>query len=456
MNPRKDFFQSLILDSSKRILELGPLNGPIADKQIYPNTFYCDIRSTEEIRRLYSGNDYLKATGILIDPESIIPVDYVIRENYKKTFENVEKFDYVIASHVLEHMPDLIFSLQDISSVLKPGGIFCILYPDKRYCFDHFRTSASFRDAYNVFRNGTKENAPMVLDFFYSVIPENNPHVFWEKKEILNYLPETSYAEAIEHYEQVAEGMRMDDVHYWPFTDMDFLKFLYDCTKAQLLPFRCISFYPCQQNDQQFMVALQYDPAICSQPKEALQALAQWMEYTLPDYYSSKDITILNENERLQVLTDTQSQKMETLQKNLFQSQNELNDLKNQNQILTSLNAEQQDMMNTLNSEIIRQQEVLNTLNSEIIRQQETMNTLNSEIIRQQEALKLSVAEKDVYQQISDQRFEKIKELEAEMIVLQNELQKRLGQLELMENSKSWKITKPLRTIAHVFRNPEN
>lgn len=90
MDPRIVFFQNLIKDKSKRILELGPLNRPIADKNIYPNTFYCDIRSTEEIRKLYSGNDYLKATGILIDPESIIPVDYVIQDNYKKTLENVQ------------------------------------------------------------------------------------------------------------------------------------------------------------------------------------------------------------------------------------------------------------------------------------------------------------------------------------------------------------------------------
>lgn len=442
MDPRIVFFQNLIKDKSKRILELGPLNRPIADKNIYPNTFYCDICSTEEIRKLYSGNDYLKATGILIDPESIIPVDYVIQDNYKKTLENVQKFDCVIASHVLEHMPDLIFSLQDISFVLKPGGIFCIIYPDKRYCFDHFRTSASFRDAYNVFRNGTKENAPMVLDFFYSVIPENNPHVFWEKKEILNYLPETSYAEAIKHYEQVAEGMRMDDVHYWPFTDMNFLKFLYDCTKAQLLPFRCISFYPCQQDDQQFMVALQYDPAVCSRPKEALQDLAQWMEHALPDYYSSKDIAVLNENERLQILSDAQYQKIETLQKNLFQSQNDMGVLKEQNEALTSLNTAQQEALNTLKAENISQKEALSTLGSE--------NTM------QQEALRLSTAERDEYRQISDQRFEEIKKLEAEMTDLQNELQRRLGQLDLMENSRSWKITKPLRTIAHAFRNPED
>lgn len=181
MDPRIGFFQSLIQDRSKRILEIGPLNRPISDKRFYPNTFYCDIRSTEDIKKLYSDNDYLEKTGITVDPKTIVPIDFVLQGGYAETFRDVEKFDYVIASHVLEHMEDLIAALRDISTVIHPGGIFCVIYPDKRYCFDHFRTSASFRDIYNVFRNGPTANAPMVLDFYYSVIPENDPTIFWGK-----------------------------------------------------------------------------------------------------------------------------------------------------------------------------------------------------------------------------------------------------------------------------------
>ncbi|MCM1231839.1 MAG: class I SAM-dependent methyltransferase [Ruminococcus flavefaciens] len=300
MNLRKVFFQSLIKDSTKRILELGPLNYPVAEKASYPNTFYCDIRSTEELRALYSGNDYLAATGIEIDVETIVPVDYVVKDGYSKSLSTVEKFDYVIASHVLEHVNDLIFALRDIAQLLKPGGIFCIVYPDKRYCFDHFRTSASFRDAYHVFRGGTKNNAPMVLDFYYSVIPENNPVLFWNQDGILNELPRASYENAEAHYERVLDGEKMDDIHYWPFTDMDFLKFLYDCTRARLLPFRLISFCPCVKDGQQFMVALQLDPTAIENPERALRDLRQWMGKALPDFYSAKDISLKTEKEALE------------------------------------------------------------------------------------------------------------------------------------------------------------
>ena len=308
MDPRIYFFQKLVNDPSKRILELGPLNRPIVDKNLYPNTFYCDVRSTEDVRKLYSGNDYLEATGIRVDPETIVPIDYVIQENYEKTFEKVEKFDYVIASHVLEHMEDLIFALRDISAVLKPGGTFCIVYPDKRYCFDHFRTSASFRDAYRVFRNGTTENSSMVLDFYYSVIPENNPYLFWRKDGILDHLPKASFEKAVDHYEEALNGVKMDDVHYWPFSDMDFLKLLYDCIRARLLPFHCTSFWPCMENGQQFMVALQYDQNVLSHPEQALEELTARMKDAVPDYYSSKDIMAHKECENLKVTADEQKE----------------------------------------------------------------------------------------------------------------------------------------------------
>lgn len=352
MDPRIQFFQSLVKDKTKRILELGPLNRPIADKRIYPDTFYCDIRSTEDVRKLYSGNDYLEATGIRVDPETIIPIDYVVKENYEKTFREVEKFDYVIASHVLEHMQDLIFALRDIGTVLNRGGVFCIIYPDKRYCFDHFRTSASFRDAYDVFRNGAVKNASMVLDFYYSVIAENNPCVFWNKNGIEDYLPTSSFEKAIEHYERALNGMKMDDVHYWPFTDMDFLKFLYDCTRAKLIPYRCISFWPCAENDQQFMVALQYDESILTHPEQAMEELKEIMRSATQNDCSSEDIRLMQENESLKSTVKMQNKVLELQRKalNIFDKKIMAQDEKEkmQNQDINILKSQLEECKETI------------------------------------------------------------------------------------------------------------
>ncbi len=47
--------------------------------------------------------------------------------------------DFVIASHVLEHLADPIAQLAEIHRVLRPGGVAMILLPDRRLTFDRAR-----------------------------------------------------------------------------------------------------------------------------------------------------------------------------------------------------------------------------------------------------------------------------------------------------------------------------
>lgn len=290
MDVRKEYFKRHISNPHARILELGPLNYPVVLKEYYPNCRYCDIRSTEEVKSLYSGNSYLEATGIYVDTDTIVEIDDVIHESYTEFYCDEEKFDVVVASHVLEHMEDLISALLDIGGILKPNGKFCIFYPDKRYAFDHFRQSTSFRDAYNVYRNGVKYNAPMVLDFFLMAVKENDPFRFWNNENLEDLLLPLSPQKAIPPFEKAENGVRMPDVHYWPFTDWDFLLFLYECTKMGLLPYRCLDFVQTQRNTQQFMLLLEYDPKVKDDSKDAENILIKYLKCALPHFYTAQDM----------------------------------------------------------------------------------------------------------------------------------------------------------------------
>ena len=60
-------------------------------------------------------------------------------------------YDWIIASHVIEHIPDLISYFQQCEALLKPDGILSLIIPDKRYCFDYFSpisTTGNLLDAY--------------------------------------------------------------------------------------------------------------------------------------------------------------------------------------------------------------------------------------------------------------------------------------------------------------------
>ncbi len=314
MDDRELFATAKISDKNARILEIGPLNRPIFKKQEYPNCYYCDIRSTEEIKQLYFGNEYLKTTGISVDTSSIVSIDYVLDESYAETFAQVEKFDYVVMSHVMEHVEDILEFLNDICSVLKPNASLIVVYPDKRYCFDHYRQEASFRDAFEVYRKGYEASSRMVFDFLFNAVSQNSESFFWQAQEMEKYMPTNDFHVAESAYRRVQSGEREDDVHYWPFSDTGFLKFLYDCVRAGMLKFSCVDFIPTVENTQQFFLELRYDETVVNNPARELDNLQEWIATAPIDYFNSQRLRIEEQNKELKDNIEQLSQKNSNLQ----------------------------------------------------------------------------------------------------------------------------------------------
>jgi SAM-dependent methyltransferase len=106
---------------------------------------YVDRTDRGEIRKWYK-ND---AT---VDIEKIVDIDYVWGElTFKEAVGNERKFDYVIASHVIEHVPDMVGWFKEVADILKPNGILSLVIPDKKYTLDRPRrpsNSADLVDAY--------------------------------------------------------------------------------------------------------------------------------------------------------------------------------------------------------------------------------------------------------------------------------------------------------------------
>lgn len=436
VNPRTAFVSKHIQNKNARILELGPLNYPVLTKEVYTNCRYCDIRTTEEVKKLYSGNSYLETTGITVDTDSIIDIDDVIVGTYTDTYANKEKFDSIIASHVMEHMHDIIFSLQDIAGIMKPNGTFFIAYPDKRYCFDHFRQSASFRDAYFTNKYGKEQNARMVLDFAFSAIDENDPSRFWSGENLEHLLPLNNIAKAIEQCEDALNGVMPEDVHYWPFTDYDFLLFLYDGTRAGMVPFTCIDFIPTDENTQQFMVALRYTPDTMNAPERALRDLPFWISRALPSYYCSKDISLkaysqeqMIELQKIKVENAEYETKIIDLQQNILQKQecviqSQENSIQLKMQMEAALVEKQSQLDHTLAEKQIQMDEAIREKQSEIeieIKKQQVLQSTISGLNDQLERVNIQVENLNYY-------------------------------VEAFQQSRSWKITKPLRALARIFK----
>lgn len=67
-----------------------------------------------------------------------------IREASDLTEIEEEKYDFLLASHVLEHCANPLKAMKEWLRVLKPGGIILLVLPDKRFTFDRQRMVTSF------------------------------------------------------------------------------------------------------------------------------------------------------------------------------------------------------------------------------------------------------------------------------------------------------------------------
>ena len=118
------------------ILEIGPAHNAILPK-----------REGYKTRTV----DYLDRAGLIerykdfsqYDPDDIEDVDYVLAPGAAMADVITERFDLVVASHVIEHTTSMIDFLTECTKLLAPGGTLALVVPDHRYCYDRFRERAS-------------------------------------------------------------------------------------------------------------------------------------------------------------------------------------------------------------------------------------------------------------------------------------------------------------------------
>ena len=119
-----------------RILEIGASYSPLAPRKDGWNVRIVDHASREELVEKYSDPVH----GV--DVSRIEEVDVVWRGGPLDEAIGREHlgFDVCVASHVVEHTPDLVGFLSGVMRLARPGRVAQPGSPDMRYCFDLLRT----------------------------------------------------------------------------------------------------------------------------------------------------------------------------------------------------------------------------------------------------------------------------------------------------------------------------
>ncbi len=150
-----------------RGLEIGPLDKPRLAKDRY-RVHYVDHASTEDLRQKYAADDAMRD-----HLDDIVDVDYVWTgaEPLAEVVGDAAPFDYVFASHVAEHAPDLIGWLDQIAAVLGEDGRLYLALPDKRLCFDVNRDLTTMADLVDAHLRGlTAPGFRQIYDFHSRMI----------------------------------------------------------------------------------------------------------------------------------------------------------------------------------------------------------------------------------------------------------------------------------------------
>ena len=156
---RQQKIASYVQPEKASILEIGALDSPTYTRPNF-DVKYLDFASTSELAAKGGANPrYAK--------ERLVQVDFVCPSPEYSKFIH-ESFDLVVANHVVEHIPDSIRWLQEIYTLLKPGGYLFLSVPDKRYTFDIVRKNTDFIDLLRNYREEVKKpDFYHILQHFY-------------------------------------------------------------------------------------------------------------------------------------------------------------------------------------------------------------------------------------------------------------------------------------------------
>ena len=123
--------------ATTRGLEVGALDRPLIPKARFP-VAYLDQASRADLVPRYRGHGVVEAA--LVEP------DYVVGEGSYAAATGGRRFGYAVASHVVEHVPDMVGWLWQLWSVLEDGAVLALAVPHAERIFDSRRRLSSMAE----------------------------------------------------------------------------------------------------------------------------------------------------------------------------------------------------------------------------------------------------------------------------------------------------------------------
>lgn len=252
-------------------LEIGPLFDPVVHRP-EADIRYVDVHSGPELKAYYSSHpgvpveDIVDPDFVLIGPEGPRPLPEAIG--------GTACFDWVVASHVIEHVPDLVSWLEEVAAVLVDGGRLVLAVPDRRFSFDADRDPTTVGQI--LLARHLRDTIPSVRAIYdhYSRVVTIDAGQAWDGRRPTpsDRIHGQDYVEA--QLRLATDQARYVDAHVWLFTPQSFVDQLGELAGLGLNCFAVEKVIPTAERELEFYAVLRRTPRDLdpAQQAEAIRA----------------------------------------------------------------------------------------------------------------------------------------------------------------------------------------
>lgn len=148
-------------------IEIGALQRPIELNPAYCSVTYLDHFSASQLRERFPelGDEEITSPDVICD---------VVASGLSCIQDG--RLDFVIASHLLEHLPNPLGFLLECHRVLRVAGVLLLIVPDKNYTFDKDRERTPIAHLIDDLKNNTTAvDEEHVIDFVVNAAKQSIP-----------------------------------------------------------------------------------------------------------------------------------------------------------------------------------------------------------------------------------------------------------------------------------------
>lgn len=246
---RRRFVKDHLALHKPSILEIGALDNPTYLRELGDDARYLDYFSTEELHEKHRDSQR--------SVDRIVQVEYVVK-SARPAEEVSERFDLIVANHVVEHIPDLVHWFNQMEALLAPGGSLFLSVPDRQYTFDIFRPETLATQLIRAHRADIERPDKWHIAEHLYYHQKVDVQALWRGEPQAPFSPRMPLAQALDSAEKFASGYH--DVHCWVFTPESFKQCVSDLNSTGLTQLKIRASQDTAKDTNEFLVLLGRNP----------------------------------------------------------------------------------------------------------------------------------------------------------------------------------------------------